>query len=113
MSAYSASPPVRQSTTEPSSKKPTSPGVATREREDAALALVVGAHDEDEVLDDDDQRQRPEEQRNDAEHRARIGCDLEVLVRQTLAHRVQGRRADVAVDDAERAEREHRELLVA
>ena len=37
------------------------------EREDAALALVVGAHDEGEVLDDDDERERPEDEREDAE----------------------------------------------
>ena len=39
-----------------------------QQREDAALAVVVGAHHEDQVLDRDDERQRPEDQRQHAEH---------------------------------------------
>jgi hypothetical protein len=76
------------------------------ERQDAAFALVVGAHDEDEVLDDDDQRERPEEQRRHAQHvRRNVRADGDVLgVGQALAHRVERRRADVAVHHAERAE---------
>ena len=39
-----------------------------QQREDAALAVIVGAHDEDRVFDRDDDDQRPEDQRHDAEH---------------------------------------------
>ena len=38
------------------------------QRQDAALALVVGAHDEEQVLDRDRDDERPEDQRQDAEH---------------------------------------------
>jgi hypothetical protein len=70
--------------------------------EDPPLPLVVGAHDEREVLEDDDQRERVEDERQDAQH---------VVVRrrdsvgegEALFHRVEGRRADVAVHDAQRA----------
>ena len=39
-----------------------------RQREDAALAAVVGAHDQRDVLERDDDHQRPEDHRQDAEH---------------------------------------------
>ena len=73
------------------------------QREDAALAVVVGAHDEREVLDRDDQHQRPEDERQDAEH-VRLGRRDRVRSEEALAHRVERAGADVAVDDAERAE---------
>ncbi len=38
------------------------------EREDAAFALVVGAHEQDDVFERDDEDQRPDQQRDDAEH---------------------------------------------
>ena len=38
-----------------------------RQREDAALAVVVRTQDEDAVLDRDDEYQRPEDEREDAE----------------------------------------------
>ena len=38
------------------------------QRQDAAFAVVVGAHDEQDVLERDDDRQRPEDQRQHAEH---------------------------------------------
>ena len=71
------------------------------EREDPALAAVVGAHDEREVLERDDEGQRPEHEREHAE---------DVLVRgrhavrpgEALLQRVERARPDVAVDDAER-----------
>ena len=82
------------------------------QRQDAALAVVVGAHDEEDELDRDDQRDRPEDERDDAEdvlfgrlHRAVVGGEDGL-------QRVERAGADVAEDDAERAERErgHAEL---
>ena len=75
------------------------------EREDAALAFVLGVEDEDRVLDRDDQRDRPDRQGNRADDvagrrrdRGRPGKDL--------VDCVERRGADVAVDDAERADRQ-------
>ena len=50
-------------------------GVAGRQQrqqgDDAAFAVVVGAQDEQRVLDRDDQDQRPQDERDDAQHRVR------------------------------------------
>jgi hypothetical protein len=43
-----------------------------RQRHDAALAPVVGAHDEEDVLQRDGDRQRPEDQRQDSEDGASL-----------------------------------------
>src|SRR6185312_13456569 len=78
-----------------------------QEREDAAFAVVVGAHDEADVLDADDERERPEDEREEAEdvggarRHAVLGADA-------LLERVEGAGADVAEDDAESAERQRR-----
>ena len=61
----------------------------------------------DQVLDADDEHQRPEDQRQHAEHVGAASAATRVRrvpVREALPHRVERRRADVAVDDAERAE---------
>jgi hypothetical protein len=90
------------------------------EREDPALALVVGAEHEYQVLEHHHQHQGPEEQRQHAEHLRRVVHPVRrrgdrVLLggrrRQALAHRVERRGADVAVDHAERCERQPGELL--
>ena len=70
--------------------------------------MVVGAHDEGQVLDDDDDQERPEDEREDAED-VGVGRVQAVLAGEALLDRVEGRRADVAVDDAERGEPEHHE----
>ena len=67
-----------------------------QQREDPALTVVVGPHDDGEVLDRDDQRQRPEDQRRDAQ--SRVDRLVDPLGGQRLPHRVQRRRADVAED---------------
>ena len=98
------------------------PGAAQRrphdqgdQGEDAALAVVVGAHDEDDELDRDDQRDRPEDERDDAVdvgfgrlHRVVVGGEDGL-------QGVQRAGADVAEDDAEGAEgeRRHAELAAA
>ena len=75
-----------------------------QQREDAALAVVVGPHDEDQVLDRDDDDQRPEDQRQHAEDVGRASTAMRVRAVEALAQRVQRAGADVAVDDAERRE---------
>ena len=76
------------------------------ESEDATFSVVVGAHDEHQVLDRDHGDQRPQDQREDAEH---VGVGDREFVAGTfegLTQRVERAGADVAVDDAERAEGE-------
>ena len=80
-------------------------GHQRHQREDAAFALVVRAHDEDQVLDRNQQRERPEDQRQDAEDVLARGRDAVRAVK-TLTQRVQRTGADVAVDDAEGTERQ-------
>jgi hypothetical protein len=76
-----------------------------QQRQRAALAAVVGAQDEHDVFEGDDQRQRPDEQRNDA-HDLELGEPVAPGRPQPLAQRVERAGADVAVDDADRAEHE-------
>ena len=81
------------------------------QREDSALAAVVGSHDEDDVLDRDDEAEEPDDQRQDAVDVGRRRRDRMLLRGEALLKRVQRARADVAVDDAERGQREDREAL--
>ena len=72
-----------------------------QKREDAALALVVGAHDEHDVLEADHHQKRPDDEREHAQDvsgQQRHG----VLAVEAFAHGVQRAGADVAVDHAER-----------
>ena len=80
-----------------------------RQREDAALAAVVGAQDEDAILDRDDEDQRPEDERHHAEDVLRRRGDG-VRPVEALAQRVERTRPDVAVDDAEGGERKQGEV---
>ncbi len=75
-------------------------------RKDAALALVLRAQNQQRVFDRDDHRQRPDHQRDAAQHvlRRPRHAGLENLV-----HGVKRRGADVAVNDAERAKRQRRQ----
>jgi hypothetical protein len=71
---------------------------------DAALAVIVRAQDQDGVLERDDEEQRPKDEGDGSDHRvvlegATCGCDLDGLL-----ERVERTGADIAVDDAERAE---------
>ena len=70
--------------------------------------MIVGPQHEDEVLERDDDDQCPEDQRQDAEDVVVRRGDR-VRAMKALADRVERARADVAVDDAERGEREHDE----
>ncbi len=79
-------------------------GAAERERgqrENAALAPVVGAHDDDDVLQHHHDGERPRDQRQHAKHRPRRDGGPAV---EALLDRVERRRPDIAVDDTERAQ---------
>ena len=82
------------------------------EREDAALAVVVRTHDQHHVLERDDDDQRPEHERQQA---VDVGLVERHAVRaaEDLAHRVQRRGADVAVDDADRADHQRQHAALA
>ncbi len=69
-----------------------------QQRDDAALAALVGAHDQDGVFERDDHDQRPEARRYDARHG--FGRDRAGGVR-GLLEPIECAGADVAVDDAE------------
>ena len=73
------------------------------QREDAALATVVGAHHQQHVLHGDDQHERPEHQREDALHLESRDAVFPEM-RETGSERVERAGADVAIDDAEHAE---------
>ena len=73
------------------------------QRQQAAFAAVVGAHDDRDVFDRDDQHQRPEDQRQRAEDRVVAGI---VECQQRLANGIERRGADVAIDDAEGGDRQ-------
>lgn len=74
-----------------------------REGQDAALAAVVRAHDDDDVLECHDDDERPGDQRKHAQHalaaHGRPGIEA-------LFDGVEGGGSDVAVDNAERAQDE-------
>ena len=70
--------------------------------EDAAFAVVVDAHGDQHVLDGGDQRDRPEYQREHAEHGFAVGVGEAALPGEKGLRGVQGRGADVAIHDAER-----------
>src|SRR6266496_3806393 len=82
------------------------------EGEHPALALVVGADDHDVVFHCHDEQQRPEDQREHAEHIPR--CDGNaVLTMERLAQGVQRAGADVAVHHTEGQQREPREVAAS
>jgi hypothetical protein len=77
--------------------------------QDPALAVVVGPHDEQQVLDADDDDQRPENEREDTED-VRLGDgQFMAVATERLPEGVERAGADVAVHDPERAESEERD----
>jgi hypothetical protein len=89
------------------------PDLVTQQREQRqhpALAAVVGPQNEDEILDDDNQRQRPENQREHAQHVGRSDRDAVSRIK-GLTQRIQRTGADVAEDYTECAESEESQAL--
>ena len=78
------------------------------EGQDAALALVVGLHQEQHIFRGDDNQQRPDDERDDADDFGRSERGAFELTERRL-QRVEGARADIAENDADRAERENPE----
>ena len=77
-----------------------------RQRERAALAVVVGAQQDQHVFERDGDDQRPHDQRQHAEHDV-TGDRLVAAGRdRRLAEGVERAGADIAVDDADAAERQ-------
>ena len=75
----------------------------------AALAVVVGAQQDEDVFQRDDDDQRPQDQRHDAEHDVPRGIrrpPLPPAAMHGLAQRVERAGADVAVNDADAADRQ-------
>ena len=75
------------------------------QRQDAALALVVRPHQEQDIFGGDGEKQRPEQQRYGADDAA-VGDAAVLDVMQRLAQGVKRAGADVAEDDAKRSEGE-------
>src|SRR5205085_398649 len=69
------------------------------------FALVVAAHDDEDVLDGDDENEGPEYQADDPIEVGDVRSEMITGVERCL-HGVQRRRADIAVDDADRAKHE-------
>ena len=79
------------------------------ERQNAALALVVRPGDEEHVFHRHDQEQRPGDQRQQPEHI--VLDDAVAKDRETLPEGVDRTGADIAVDDAERTQHQHRHAV--
>jgi hypothetical protein len=80
------------------------------QREHAALAPVVEAQDEGDVLERHDEHDRPEDQRQHAVD-VRVADRKRMRARERLLERVQRAGADVAEYHADRAERERGEAV--
>ena len=77
------------------------------QRERAAFAVIVGAEQDQHVFDGDDQDQRPDDERQDAEdHRLERSLAASRRRMHGFAQRIERARADVAIDDADAAERQ-------
>ena len=95
----------------PSSCSPRLREISASRAKRAALALVVGAHRDEHIFDRHDQHQRPEDQAEHAEDVQRVDRQR-VRPDEAFLHRVERRRADIAVDDADRAEHQRGQRLL-
>ena len=75
----------------------------------AALAVIVHAHDERDVFQRDDDDQRPQHQRFDAKHHFAGQRAVALRREQALLDRIKRAGADIAIDDADAAERQRPE----
>ncbi len=75
------------------------------QRHHPALAVVVGAHQDAQVLDGHDGRDAPEHQRDHAEHIRLVGSHCTAVEQEDRLQCVERARADVAEDDAEGGQR--------
>ncbi len=78
----------------------------------AAFALVIGLHQEDDVLDRHHHNQRPEDERDHALDR-QFGIGAFARMEQGFAHGVKRAGADIAEDDADRPDHQGHEAFPA
>ena len=83
------------------------------QRKRSAFAVIVGAQQDDDVLQGNDQRQRPQDQRQHAENRVRPGQPMLDRMGHGFAERIERAGSDIAVNNADRAKRQRPELAVA
>ncbi len=76
------------------------------QREHATLAVIVGAHDKNDVFDRDHDHERPHNHGSCGQNRKAIGRTASCRAH-CLAHRVEGAGADIAEDDTERCHSQH------
>ncbi|SPU76695.1 Uncharacterised protein [Brucella suis] len=74
------------------------------ERENAAFAVIVGAQHEQDIFDRHHQRQRPEDERNDAENIAAGQDSIRCRRMKSFAESIYRAGADIAIDDAKRTQ---------
>ena len=74
-----------------------------RQRQHAAFAIIVGAHDEDDIFDRHHDHQRPEDQRQRAIDGRRRRAAAPPAASADLAHGIKRAGADIAEHDAQRA----------
>ncbi len=79
-------------------------------RQNAALAPVVRAQNEDQILDGDDDNQGPEDQREHAQY-VRMADSKFILAPKRFSKGIERAGSDVAVDDAKRAQRQIEQIL--
>ena len=79
------------------------------QRERAAFAVIVGPQHEDDVLDGHDDRQRPEDQRDEADDLGARQYPVFHDGAQRLAKRIDRAGSDIPVDDADRSDGQRKE----
>ena len=73
----------------------------------APLAIIIAAHDDEDIFDRDDEDERPEDKADDAVEIGDVESEMVARIERRL-ERVEGRSADIAVHDADRAQHHER-----
>ena len=98
---------------DPARRQPAGDPAAVHERHECqhpAFTFVIGSNDHHVILDRDDQDQGPKDEREHPKH-VPAGDRNTVWSMERLAHRIEGARPDVAIDDAEGEERQTGEIV--
>ena len=77
------------------------------QRQDATFPVIVGTHDQEDVFERYHDDQRPDDQRNHA-HDGGLDGHVAAGGERRFAHGVNRTGADVAIDDAQRRQRQRR-----
>ena len=82
----------------------------SHQRQRAAFTVIVRPQQDEDVFECDNQNERPDDQRQNSENRGFASRVARANRRHHgFAHRIEGARADIAVDDADRAQRQGQE----